>query len=474
MKKVILILLLTISGMGASAQTAIKAGVAKANLTPPIGTIINGDFLPGYAQHIHDSLYARALAFDNGDERFVFVVVDNMTIDGELIDETKVMIKEKTGLLPEQVMISSTHAHSCGSVIETASVQADLSYRQVMPDKILDAVVRAMDDLRPARIAWGSALVPDHVSCRRWYMKPGFPMVSPFGEKDKVWMNPPPGSEFLDRPVSPTDPEVAFLAVKSLDDEWIGILANYSTHYVGDIPGNTISADYFGEIDVMLKSKLKAGEGFIGIMSNGTSGDVNTIDFRLEKNYPTGHYKKTALIANEIADSILVSLENAEWSSKPVFRIASATTSVARRQPSDEMLQRCLELVRETDYNDLGTTDKASEDIARSYALDVVKIDAYEPDSYELLSQAVRIGNGTIGTLPGEFFSETGLKLKEEANCEHYFTITLANAMVGYVPPEEQFELGGYETWFCSGSLAVVSAEKEFTRTLTKLIKSVQ
>lgn len=46
--------------------------------------------------------------------------------------------------------------------------------------------------------------------------------------------------------------------------------------------------------------------------------------------------------------------------------------------------------------------------------------------------------------------------------------------MVGYVPPEEQFELGGYETWFCSGSLAVVSAEQEFTRTLTKLIRSVQ
>lgn len=211
-------------------------------------------------------------------------------------------------------------------------------------------------------------------------------MVSPFGEEDEVWMNPPPGSEFLDRPVSPTDPEVGYLAVKSMDDEWISILANYSTHYVGDIPSNTISADYFGEIDVRLKSKLGAGEGFIGVLSNGTSGDVNTLDFRLEKNYPTGHYKKTELIANEIADSIIVSLENAEWSSKPVFRIASGSTVVARRQPSDEVLRHCKELVRETDYNNLGTTDKASDDMARSYALDVVKIDAYEPDSYKLLS----------------------------------------------------------------------------------------
>ena len=80
----------------------------------------------------------------------------------------------------------------------------------------------------------------------------------------------------------------------------------------------------------------------------------------------------------------------------------------------------------------------------------------------------------TIGTLPGEFFSETGLRLKEEAPGKHYFTITLANAMVGYVPPEEQFQLGGYETGLCSGSLALVSAEKEISRTLTELIKSVQ
>lgn len=103
MKNIVVVLLLAFCGMGVSAQRSIKAGVAKANLTPPIGTIINGDFLPMYAQTIHDSLYAKALAFDNGQERFVFVVVDNMTIDGELIDEAKLMIKEKTGLLPQVV-----------------------------------------------------------------------------------------------------------------------------------------------------------------------------------------------------------------------------------------------------------------------------------------------------------------------------------------------------------------------------------
>jgi hypothetical protein len=451
----------------------IRAGAAKVNITPPYGTIINGDFLPMYVQEIHDSLYAKALAFDNGQQRFAFVVVDNMTLDVDLINDAKELIEEKTGLAPEQVMISCTHAHSTGSVIETATVQADMSYRLIMPEKIAQSVSLALENLKPAKVAWGHADIPKYVSCRRWHMKPGYPMVSPFGDTDKVWMNPPPGSKYLDRPVSPTDPQVSYLAVKSVDDEWISILANYSTHYSG-VPGNTISADYFGEVDVQLSSKLNTIDGFVGIMSNGTSGDVNTFDFNLDKNYPEDSYEKIKMIADEITDSIVGSLKNAVWSSDPVFRSAFAEAVVDRRLPSPEVLAHSVELVRTTDFTKLGTTDKASDDISRLYALDVVKIDAYLPKQFELPVQAIRIGEGTIGTMPGEMFAETGLKLKKEAPSKYYFSVCLANAMIGYVPPEEQFLLGGYETWLCSGSLLEVNGEVKIRNTLTELIKSVQ
>jgi len=397
-----------------------------------------------------------------------------MTIDDRLINEAKDIIFERTGIRPEQVMVSSTHAHSCGSVIDVATCQADMNYRLIMPDKIVEAAEGALSDLKPAKIAWGSSNVPMHASCRRYFMKPGFSMVNPFGEKEKVWMNPPIGSAYIDRPVAPTDPEVGFLAVKSLEDEWISILANYSTHYVGDIPRNTISADYFGEMDVKLKEKLGAGDGFISIMSNGTSGDVNTYDAELTRNYPTGYYEKTDLIANEIADSIIASLCNAEWSENPEFRVASANATVDRRRPGEKMLAWCEETVRTTDYNLLVSTQKASDDIAKSYALDILRIESYFHERFSLLTQAVRIGDGTIGTLPGEFFSETGLKLKAEAPFEHYFTITLANAQVGYVPPAHEFELGGYETWLCSGSMAETDAEESISKILKGLIESLQ
>lgn len=469
-----LIILFALIPVAVSAQTPLKAGVAKVNITPPYGTIINGDFLPNYANEIHDSLYARALAFDNGVQKFVFIVVDNMTLDALLDNEAKDIITRETGLTPGQVMISNTHSHSTGAVIETATVQADMSYRIYMPGRIAKAAALAMKNLQPAKIAWGHIDVPKHVSCRRWYMKPGFPMINPFGEEEKVWMNPPVGSEFLDRPVSPTDPQVSFLAVKTIDDKWISLLANYSTHYVGGVPANVISADYFGEIDIMLKSKLKAGNGFIGIMSNGTSGDVNTMDFKLTKNYPSGDYEKIKVIAHEITDSIVKVLQNVKYAEKPEFRVMNAESVIARRQPSPELLKWATDRVRTTEFTKLGTADKASDDIKSLYGLDIVKLDFYEPSSYTLPLQAIRIGDGAIGTLPGEIFSETGLNLKKNSPFKFYFTISHANGQFGYVPPAAQFQLGGYETWLCSGSLLEVNAAEKLEQSLTALVKSLK
>ncbi len=452
----------------------IYAGAAKVDITPPYGTIINGDFLPMYARFIHDSLYVRVLAFSNRKQHFVFAVVDIMALDRSLIDDAKVSIKKLTGLQPGQVMISATHAHSCGSVVETGACSVDLAYRSIIPGKIANAVKLALKKLQPAKVAWGNTDVPNHVSCRRWFMKPGFATINPFGGSDKVWMNPPAGSEYLDHPVSPVDPQVSYLAVKTLTDKWISLLANYSTHYVADIPADTISADYFGQMDIYLAKKLKAGKNFIGIMSNGTSGDVNTFDFKQDKDYPAAHFVKSKLIAKDIANAIVLSLQKVTWQSNPVFKTAIAETLISTRKPSAKLIARSKELVKNTDYNSLNTTDKASGTFARLYALEILKLNHYQKDKLYLPLQAIRIGDGIIGTLPGEFFSETGLRLKKQAPCKYYFSISLANAMIGYVPPATQFVLGGYETWLCFGSYAEKNAEKKISSALIKLIHSVQ
>lgn len=59
-----------------SEQDNLLAGAARIDITPPLGTIINGDFVTHYAKTIHDPLYAKALWLEAGTGVLVFVVVD--------------------------------------------------------------------------------------------------------------------------------------------------------------------------------------------------------------------------------------------------------------------------------------------------------------------------------------------------------------------------------------------------------------
>ena len=80
----------------------------------------------------------------------------------------------------------------------------------------------------------------------------------------------------------PVDPEVFVLSVQHDDGRPLALLANYGTHYVGGTRSRHVSADYFGAFANHIAYLLEAERQdppFVGILSNGTSGDVNTYDF---------------------------------------------------------------------------------------------------------------------------------------------------------------------------------------------------
>lgn len=51
------------------------------------------------------------------------------------------------------------------------------------------------------------------------FMKRGFNTMSPFGDTDRVSMNPLMGRPFLDKSAAPTETQVSYLAVKNLNEE---------------------------------------------------------------------------------------------------------------------------------------------------------------------------------------------------------------------------------------------------------------
>ncbi|MFQ5809826.1 MAG: alkaline phosphatase family protein, partial [Armatimonadota bacterium] len=72
---------------------------------------------------------------------------------------------------------------------------------------------------------------------------------------------------------------------------------------------------------------------------------------------------------------------------------------------------------------------------------------AQGPPTRTLKLQAIRIGGLGITAIPNEVFGATGLRIKKKSPLQPTMNVSLANGYFGYIPPPEQFELGGYTTW---------------------------
>ena len=443
------------------------AGAARIDITPPLGTLINGDLITHYARSIHDALYAKALVMQSGGQTIAIVVVDICAMPTDFLEEVKKSIHQQTGILPNNILISSTHTHAAGSIMSLLMGAADLPYRQKLAGLIPKVVQRAIQQVRPAKVGFGSVDVPEHVVCRRFFMKDGYEAVNPVtGGLDDVKTNPFGAEAYIDRRASTVDPAVGFLAVRGLDDQWISLLANYSLHYVGDWENGTISADYFGVFSEQIQKKLGAGDEFVGMMSNGTSGEINIWDFLEPDRYPTQFLAKSQLIGTDLAEKVLANLPDVDWQTNPQLVSQYAEVTVGVRKPTPTELDVAKAVVGKTDFERMTASP---EDWYPVYAREQVLLHDY-PDSVQFPIQAIRIGNGRIGALGGEFFAETGLKLRNALSDTHYFTITIANGYVGYVPPAHELRRGGYETWRCRTSFLEEAAEEAIRTRLLDLL----
>jgi len=471
LRRLILLLSISIAGTWASPLTAatgprqFRAGAATSNITPRLGVSLNGGMQDRLATHVHDELHARCLALDDGANRLVFVVNDSCMIPREVFDEAKRLVHQETGLPVEHMMMSATHAHSAGTAASVFQSEADGEYQKFLARRMADGVRRALNNLAPAKIGWAVGHEPSHVFNRRWKMKPGTPLPNPFGGQDLVKMNPGVGNPNLLEPAGPVDPEVPVLAVVSTNGQPIAVLANYSLHYVGGVPGSEISADYYGAFCDRLRQLLKAGRQeppFVGIMSNGTSGDINNINFRgdQEKQPPYGQIK---IVAEALAQETVKVFQKIQFKDWVSLAGVQKEITLAVRRPTVAEVSRAKEIMARA--RNLPRMDTLEE----IYARETVQLNEYPPQVNVIL-QAFRVGDLAVCSSPCETFVETGLDIKRLSPFQPTFTIELANGYNGYLPTPAQHQLGGYETWRAKSSYLEVDAATKITATLRELL----
>ena len=450
-----------------TAPAGFRTGAATSNITPALGVILNGTIMQiGPAKHVHDELHARCLVLDDGTTRVAFVICDTTMISRELVDRARQLISQTTGIPPAHILISATHTHSSPRLIDLGLGEANRRYEDFAVQRMADGVQRAINNLAPARLGWGSVQKPEHVFNRRWLLKPDHSLVNPFGEKtDRAWMYAP--KDVALEPAGPVDPEVAFLAVQHSDGRPLAVLANYALHYVGGIPSGAISADYFGAFSRRLEELLGAtpqDPSFVAMMSNGTCGDVANVRVG-DAGAPRPVlpvYGKIRHVGNDVAEAVAAAFKTVQYQDRSTLAVVESEISLGIRRPDAAR----LEWAKKTAVAGQNLSKLTRPQIYAREALLLAEMPPQEP----VRLQAIRIGDIAIGAIPCEVFAETGLAIKKQSTARHTFVIELANGFHGYLPTPRQHELGGYETWPARSSRLEVAASDKIQAEMLRLM----
>jgi putative membrane-bound dehydrogenase-like protein len=444
-----------------AAKKVFRAGAYAVDITPTnFPVIVNGGFREKTTDTVNDRLHARCLVVDDGRGRIAIVVVDSCMVPRNLLDQAKAMAARTTGIRVDRMLIASTHTHSAVSAMGALGSSADPNYIKVLPRMIANGIQEANSRLQSAKIGWAKVDAPDHTNCRRWILRPDKMRADPFGETTvRAHMHPGHENPSFIGPSGPVDTGLSILSVQTGDGKPLAMFANFSMHYYG---ASALSADYCGAFPEEFAKLIGSGDGksgFIAAMSQGTSGDLQWMDYSKPRQQRDlrKYSAELAAIAHKAYQEIdhrpWVPLAMAETKLKLNRRVADAARLEWARKKSAPLKER---------------KPMSQQEI---YAREQILI-AADPIR-ELILQAVRIGELGITAIPNEVYSITGLKLKALSPFKNTFNVELANGGEGYIPPPEQHRLGGYTTWEARTASLETNVEPKIVETLLTLLEKV-
>jgi hypothetical protein len=245
-------------------DAAIRAGIGKADITPPMGTPSAGyaDRKGEGMQDIHDPLLAIALFIDNGEKKIVFCSVDHLGFTYEMTQEIIKQIHSLPQLEQCEIYIASSHTHSGGGAYLNIPIVGESLAGTYSPEvtkfyvnRTVEAIIQATQHPIPAKVGIGYGQA-ENISTYRGLWPVG---VTPLSD-------------------------VAVVKVTKLNNTPLAVLFNYAVHpTVLKGQNRHFSADFVGYARDHLQSVL--GPDVQPIYFNGAQGDIIPVIFNDEDRF---------------------------------------------------------------------------------------------------------------------------------------------------------------------------------------------
>ena len=397
----------------------LKAGTGTQVVNPQVGASLGGYFHDRKSTAIHDDLLAKALVLDDGRTQVAIVVCDLLRVMRQEVDRARELASAATGIPPGNIMISATHIHTGPETHPFKHVPVDEPYLAALPQMIADGIIRAHANLQPATLRLGEEYEDRIAFNRRFRMQDG-----------RVVFNPAKQAEGIIGPDGPIDPQLNVLRADGEDGKPIAVIANYTMH--PDVMGGCeVSADFPGQSSRIVSSLYESNP--MVVYMQGACGNINQRDIS-DPRRQTGPEEVTRL-SRVLAGKILAALETAVPISGEPLAVARQLLEIKYHPLTDELRAKAAETRKLPKPGDF---ERAQADRIENYKLDG------KTASVEV--QAIRVGDTAFVGVPGEYFVEYGLSIKEWSPFAQTFIAELANGSFGYIPTLDAFHPGTYET----------------------------
>jgi neutral ceramidase len=441
----------------------LTAGAAQTDITPPPGCPMAGYYSARGAEGTHDPLLARAIVIEKDGTRAALVALDLISTTFGIVEESRRLIEQQTGIPGKNVMISATHSHT-GPVLSDRRPRTDafggnnklaVEYVQALPGKIAEAVKKADETRKPARLMRGIGKEEGLAFNRRFHMKDG-----------SVGWNPGKRNPNIVRPAGPTDPSVPVVLVETADGkEPLACYVNFAMH-LDTVGGLYYSADY----PYTLAKALAAvkGDGLVTAFTIGCAGDINHIN--VESTAPQKGHGEAARIGTRLAAEVLRTFERLEPAADGPVRVSSVTVELPLAPVTAEEAAEAKQVIAKV-RDGAKPAPRFLEQVQAFKAADVSDR-LGKPLSVEV--QVISVGDDLAWvSLPGEIFVQLGLAIKEGSPFRQTMIATLANGSIGYVPTKVAYPQGNYEVVSArcaegSGEMLVDAALRQLREQFTK------
>lgn len=389
----------------------LRAGIARIDITPDTPVM-----LYGYASRktpsegIHDHLYARAVAFENGGKKLVMVSTDIGSYTDTLYSVIRKSMIVKFGLKESEFFLAAIHSHSSPvvSLDLKKMVESNVKYTQTLQQKLLTVVGEALGNLKPVNTGAGVG-------------------YSPVGSNRREMTSD--GSITLGRnPYGPTDKEVLVFKMTDTDGKPVGAIFDYATHATSLGPDNyQISGDVLGISEQFVEQIL--GKDFVSPVFAGASGNIDPW-YRILPTFNTesGWIPEPVLLGTMLGEEVVHVFSDIQ-NPVPGGEISSAIETI--QCPRKKLDEKDEELPALDQQNTVPVTITAAH-IGKDVAFVAFNV---------------------------EMLTEIGMAIKAGSPFKHTFIITHCNGSSGYLPLSALYKEGGYEinsTHFAIGSDEIV------------------